>query len=95
MWLDSGELARLSGSAEDFPAEASKSGPQTLYNCPKCLMIRLQEVRFSPMDKMVVEICTGCKGLWLDSRELSQARNILYKHRIEIKKRKGNPDHSE
>jgi Zn-finger nucleic acid-binding protein len=88
MWLDAGELARLSGSAQDFPSEAATSGPQTHSNCPKCVMIRLQEVKFSSRDNLVVEICTDCKGLWLDSRELTQARDILYKHRIEIKKRK-------
>jgi Zn-finger nucleic acid-binding protein len=88
MWLDSGELARVSGSLEDFPSEAKRSGPQTLASCPKCLTVRLQEIKFSPKDQMIVEICVDCKGLWLDSRELIKAREILQKDRIEFKKRK-------
>lgn len=92
LWLDHGELARLSGGRDDFPGPPERSGPQTLFNCPKCLLVRLQEVRFMPNGSLIVEVCISCRGHWLDSRELRTALDLLHKNRIEEKKkRKKNP----
>ena len=90
MWLDKGELARTTGSSNDFPDPArAMSGPATDKNCPKCEGdIHLHEVAYASGSKIIVDVCKRCEGLWLDSRELTQVQEILRKHRIEEKKKK-------
>lgn len=89
MWMDKGELALTTGSDADFPDPlTAQNGPKTSLHCPKCAH-GLHEVAFGN-SKVLVEVCGGCEGLWLDSRELVQVQGILRKHRIAVKKKKIN-----
>lgn len=90
MWLDHGELARISGSKEDFPGSLkSLDGVKTSLPCPKCSPVaHLYEVSFSPESEIIVDVCENCKGLWLDFKELQQVQEILRKHRISEKKKR-------
>lgn len=90
MWMDKGELARTSGSATDFPdPNTINSGLTSTRNCPKCPGdIRLSEVMFMKPNKILVDVCKKCEGIWLDSKELVQLQGILRQHRIDEKKKK-------
>lgn len=89
MWMDKGELARTSGSTSDFPdPKTITSGLPSTKNCPKCPGDnRLSEVLFMKPNKILVDVCKRCEGIWLDSKELPQLQGILRKHRIEQKKK--------
>lgn len=87
MWLDKGELARTTSSDHDFPDPIqAKSGPKTDLSCPKCTH-GLHEVAFGK-SSVIVEVCGGCEGLWLDSRELVKVQEVLRRHRIEERKKR-------
>jgi Zn-finger nucleic acid-binding protein len=38
-------------------------------NCPRCQNVRLEE---RERDGILVDVCTGCRGLWLDRGELEK-----------------------
>ena len=90
MWMDKGELARASGSESDFTdAKTLTSGLPSTKVCPKCPgKPHLFEVLYKKPNKILIDVCTSCEGLWLDSQELPQVQEILRKHRIEEKKKK-------
>lgn len=90
MWMDKGELARTSGSANDFPdSKTITSGLPSTKNCPKCPgSTKLSEVLFMRPNKILIDVCKQCEGIWLDSKELVQLQGILRQHRIDEKKKK-------
>lgn len=90
MWMDKGELARTSGSANDFPdPKTITSGLPSTKSCPKCPgSPKLHEVLFMKPNKILVDVCKSCEGIWLDSKELVQLQGILRQHRIDEKKKK-------
>lgn len=90
MWLDHGELARTTGSKDDFPEpERAHPGRISALKCPKCTPpVYLHKVMFDSNSQIEVDVCGSCQGLWLDSRELQGAQEALRRHRILEKKRR-------
>ncbi|HBP18563.1 MAG TPA: hypothetical protein DEA08_12360 [Planctomycetes bacterium] len=80
-WLDAGELELLQRTVRDLVArdepdlaeravallgEAERAGEQR-FRCPKC------QAKLWHMDRggNLVELCSGCKGMWFDAGELT------------------------
>lgn len=88
IWLDRGELSRVSGNSEDFPTSVP-SGLSSSRFCPKCPpKTALTEIIYTKESKILVDYCGSCSGLWLDHKELPKVLSILREHRIEMKKKK-------
>lgn len=90
MWMDKGELARTSGSTNDFTdPKIITSGLSSTRKCPKCPgSPQMSEVFFKKPNNLMIDVCKSCEGIWLDSKELVQLQGILRSHRIEEKKKK-------
>ncbi len=89
MWLEKGELAKTMGEKEDFPEpERLKTGPRSSIKCPKCQDINMIEFTVSTKSKVILETCTRCQGVWLDSKEMAKIKSLLKDQRIEMKKKK-------
>ena len=90
MWMDKGELGRTSGCSNDFPdPETVTRGLPSTRKCPKCPgSPQMSEVFFKKPNKLLIDVCNSCEGLWLDSKELPQLQGILRQQRIDEKKKK-------
>lgn len=74
LWLDQGELARWTGSSVDLP---TSERPTTLteWKCPKCLTpTYLKHRDYHEAHPIGLETCNLCQGIFLDVRELGEAR---------------------
>ncbi len=75
IWLDPGELSRLSRSAVDIPnllpEPVRAKAPQRSTNpqCPRC-KAGLLELPYEQAGSLLVDRCPGCHGLWLERGEL-------------------------
>ena len=79
IWLDSGELERLEKTIEPTFFEIRKipdtTEQQAKLVCPCCGDHPALEKVVHPRDhKVVMDYCTGCKGLWLDTGEIEAIR---------------------
>lgn len=45
-------------------------------DCPKCSDIKMMQHCFSVQQKVTIDECAGCGGVWLDAGELAQIRNL-------------------
>jgi Zn-finger nucleic acid-binding protein len=90
MWMDKGELARTSGCTNDFTdPKTITSGLSSTRKCPKCPgSPQMIEVFFKKPNKLMIDVCKSCEGIWLDSKELPQLQGILRQQRIDDKKKK-------
>ena len=72
LWFDKGEVAFYLEARKDLPdAQASvDAGHPTSYSCPKC-QGRLVEIPFNPGKSVMVDICEGCGGIYVDKGELA------------------------
>ena len=70
IWLDSGELAEIARTPVDIPEERQEiSG--TVFPCPRCGQ-RLCTQPYSSRDPLMVDVCTSCRGVYLDKGELEK-----------------------
>lgn len=83
VWMDQSELQRISGS--DLSQESYNTGPQSGKTCPKC-KVKTREVVVPTKDKIILDICGQCHGIWFDQKELPQVVNFLRFERIKQKK---------
>src|SRR2546421_10592268 len=74
IWLDDGELATLAETKRDVPGEGQRRTP-TPYACPRCGQI-LQEQLYTRGSELLVDVCPGCEGVYLDQGELEQVRGL-------------------
>lgn len=89
IWLDRGELDELKGKLQDLipPNQATYGeraqeifdgldrGALERARCPKCK----QKLVADRSDGVHVERCTGCKGTWLDSGDLTRVLGVSRK----------------
>src|SRR6185369_3789569 len=61
--------------------QSSTEGKITLCLCPHCQGL-LSRTAYAPGGSLPVERCIGCKGVWLDGRELRRIRKLLAKKLI-------------
>lgn len=80
IWFDKGELEdygiglKAVGTAESKENEVAKPGLQ----CSACGG-RLREVKAHPDADLLVDLCSGCHGIFLDKAELGKLRLVAAK----------------
>lgn len=60
------QLAKLKAKQEEEAKEAAKKGAH--MRCPKCG----EPLKARSFQKVEIDQCTGCGGIWLDAGELEQ-----------------------
>ncbi|MFH1435444.1 MAG: zf-TFIIB domain-containing protein [Pseudomonadota bacterium] len=82
IWFDSGEITLYAETGQDVPSKRDSlmSAQATEHACPKCEGQKLVEMPYLPGHDLLVDFCTQCHGIWLDSKELpglkKLARNV-------------------
>jgi Zn-finger nucleic acid-binding protein len=72
IWFDKGELAFYTEMPVDIPSidKAMASGRSTGLACPVCQNQELVEVHYLPGEHPLIDVCRGCKGVFVDRGEL-------------------------
>ncbi|MFP4028426.1 MAG: zf-TFIIB domain-containing protein [Candidatus Brocadiia bacterium] len=73
IWFDGGELEQVIEEAEK-DLEIPSNAQQTERFCPRC-ETPLYSFNY-PETEVKVDVCTGCHGMWLDSGEFKQIRQM-------------------
>ena len=73
VWLDEGELEKLLGLEAAWQPGPEATEEENSGVCPVC-HLTMQCRYFSAAEKVVVDCCNKCSGVWLDAEEL---RRIL------------------
>jgi Zn-finger nucleic acid-binding protein len=78
IWFDEGELAFYTEMPVDVPrlAEALAAGRRTGLECPRCSAQVLVEVSYLPGEKLLLDVCPGCRGVFVDKGELPEVEKI-------------------
>jgi Zn-finger nucleic acid-binding protein len=73
LWFEDEEVDFLSELTNDFPNPqgARSAGKSTPYACP-CCQGNLEEILFAPPHRVLLNLCRGCHGVWLDRGELKK-----------------------
>src|SRR5688572_20650233 len=74
-WLQAGELAKLASRDDSVEPEVSVSRDSNRL-CPED-STPLTEVEFPEQSGLKIDVCSECKGIWLDAYELGQALTLL------------------
>ena len=83
IWFDEGELAFYTEMPVDVPkmADAMAQGRDTGLPCPRCQDKALVEVNYLPGEHLLLDVCPGCKGVFVDKGELPQVEALTTKCR--------------
>jgi uncharacterized protein len=79
MWCDHDELAFMAELPEDVPQlkDVQATARQTEYPCPRCgSAFLLEEMRFTPAEALLIDLCPQCQGIWLDHGEFRKLESI-------------------
>jgi hypothetical protein len=71
VWFDASELAQAMPMA-DPQLRVPRDAVRLKAPCPRCA--KLLYAFAYPQTRVVIEMCKGCRGLWLDAGELKQLR---------------------
>ena len=77
IWLDPGELSRLSRTVVDIPnllpqpARSKTHQSSETPQCPRC-KVGLEKILYEQAGSLQVDRCPGCRGLWLERGELQE-----------------------
>ncbi len=79
IWLDNGELKRLEKTIEPTFYEIrkipNKQEQLEILRCPSCDNSKILQKAQHARDKhVIVDYCTECKGIWLDTGEIEAIR---------------------
>jgi Zn-finger nucleic acid-binding protein len=91
VWLDQGELSRISDVPEGVFRweQAVSSGRKTEFSCPSCMNKenQLEEVKYSSDGvRIKIDLCSHCRGIWLDKNELPLFLGMIQRLRLLHKK---------
>lgn len=82
IWFDNFELTKFDEPNEIADALLTvrrdlsvKVDFEARRTCPRCQNIVMMRHLFSPNDKVTIDECPGCAGIWLDTGELQSIRN--------------------
>jgi uncharacterized protein len=81
VWCDKGELAYYVETKLDTPMnqDLKQVGVESNFNCPLCENIKLKEVPYLEGEKLLLDVCPSCKGIFLDFKELGEVGNLSRK----------------
>ncbi|HLO57881.1 MAG TPA: zf-TFIIB domain-containing protein [Bacteroidales bacterium] len=79
IWLDKGEMERLEKTIEPTFYEIRKIPSQKVQLqpviCPSCSNTEpLQKLQHWRDNHVIIDLCTQCKGIWLDTGEIEAIR---------------------
>lgn len=75
VWFDRNELSRIVGSPADLRI-AEETMVETPYRCPRCFR-NLMQVPYTWDQTLLVDLCSGCEGIFLDKGELEKASSAI------------------
>ncbi len=77
IWFDAGELAFYVETEQDVPDmdAALAAGRKTTLPCPRCDQ-HLVETHYVPGEPLLVDICPGCHGVFLDKGEVPRVEKL-------------------
>jgi Zn-finger nucleic acid-binding protein len=89
IWFDAHELQRLDARGAStihtiWQAPGKKVDPNQLRVCPRCddqVMLRRE---FHAVEKIVIDECPSCNGLWLDDGEFTRLYQAMKGARVVI-----------
>lgn len=78
IWCDNGELAYYTETLKDLPSkrDIEAEGVATPYHCPRCETNTLLEISYLPDKGPQLEICSKCRGIWMDFKELGRVQEL-------------------
>lgn len=82
LWFDQGELALYCETQRDLPALETllPQAHATVYACPRCADTRLVELPYFAGDDLLIDWCPGCRGAWLDAREIMKVETLAARY---------------
>ena len=75
IWFDRNELSTIIGTKQDLKVEPGRM-KTTDYSCPRCAQ-PLMETPYTWDKTLLVNICAGCEGIYLDAGELEKATDAV------------------
>ena len=80
-WLDKDELSYFLKQKEDIPSiKKYHSTNYATYKCPKCKDHPfLTPLLYHPAIPIIVDVCSKCMGIWLDTGEFTFIKNSVSK----------------
>lgn len=83
IWFDEGELAFYTEMPVDIPSieKALQGGKRTGLECPRCESAVLVEVQYLEGQHPLLDVCPGCRGVFVDRGELPQIESLTTKVR--------------
>lgn len=78
LWLDHTELAAITGQPVDLSEAASPTPPS--LKCPRCGST-LHERAYAGRADLLVEVCAGCGGIYLDQGEMVVIKDLAKQSR--------------
>lgn len=103
VWLEEGELERIQDAVENDYSEELKEVPNYVSRafdmakaqqeadrtCPKCTTTMTKR-EYGLASQIMIDVCTKCRGIWLDTNELQTLEVFFERTRSEAKEvRKG------
>ena len=86
VWLDASELSRVTSDKElEALAHAGAAPGGSALTCPRCAAT----LHAAHVERVEVDPCPKCKGVWLDAGELREAERQVMARRWN--ERRGNP----
>lgn len=78
IWCDRGELAQYVETIKDTPEKfhLTSEGELTDMECPKCNSKTLYQIPYLKDKEVLIDKCSECFGIWLDSKELGQIQKL-------------------
>jgi len=78
IWCDRGELASYVETIKDTPEKfhLTSEGTLTEMECPKCEKKSLYEIPYLKAQNLLIDKCSECFGIWLDSKELGRIQQL-------------------
>ena len=78
IWCGRGELANYVETIKDNPktVHLTSEGKLTDMTCPKCERETLYEIPYLPENELLIDKCSECFGIWLDSKELGSVQKL-------------------
>jgi uncharacterized protein YxjI/Zn-finger nucleic acid-binding protein len=83
-WFDRGELARVTGCADDLPSldAAAEHATATVLPCPRCRGASLVEMPYAPGRPLTVATCAACQGVLASLGDLRAMRELSAASRV-------------
>lgn len=86
IWCDKGELAYYLELTKDLPSERKlEHVGKKSHLCPSCHGQMWAVPYFLSKPSPDIDVCSGCKGIWLDFKELGELQKIAMNLEVEGK----------